>query len=63
MAIEPLAYTVDEAVRATRVGRHRLYQAVRAGELRVVRVGRRIVVPVDELRVWLTRLSQTDTNG
>ncbi len=52
---QDLALTVQEAVQATRVGRTTLYQAISDGELRVVRIGRRIVVPVASLNEWLER--------
>ena len=49
-----LALGIDEAAAAVGLSRDGLERYV-LGELRVVRVGRRIVVPVRELERWLER--------
>jgi excisionase family DNA binding protein len=41
----PAALTVEEAARVLRIGRSAAYAAVRAGELPVIRLGRRLLVP------------------
>lgn len=51
--MEQLGLTVPEAVERSRIGRDELYRAIKAGELKVVRIGRRIVVPVESLKRWL----------
>lgn len=58
---EPLAVTVNEAARLTAVGRNALYAAINAGELRAVRVGRRIVVPMRALAEWLDQRARLDS--
>lgn len=45
MTSEPLVLTVEEAAKLLRIGRGAAYQAVRAGELPSLRIGRRILVP------------------
>jgi len=45
--------TVPEAARILRVGRDFLYREVRSGKLRVVRVGRKILVPRRSLDEWV----------
>ena len=45
--------TVDETARLLGVGRSAVYEAARRGELPSRRVGRRVVVPVPALLVWL----------
>jgi len=45
--------TVPEAARKLRVGRDFLYAEVRANRLRVVRVGRKILVPTSALERWV----------
>ena len=42
---EPLTLTGEEAARIIGVGRATAYQAVRAGQIPSVRVGRRVLVP------------------
>ena len=56
---QDLAWTVQEVVAATRVGRATVYRAISDGELRVVRIGRRgrIVVPVASVTEWLERMT------
>ena len=55
--MDELALTVSQVVERTRIGRNRVYQAIEAGELRAVRIGRRIVVPVAAVHEWLGQLS------
>lgn len=54
MAIDKLAYSIDEAAQASSVGRSLLYDEIRARRLRATKVGRRTIIAVDDLRAWLT---------
>ncbi|MGH6987322.1 MAG: helix-turn-helix domain-containing protein [Caulobacteraceae bacterium] len=47
---EPLALTIPNACRAIGVGRTWLYEAARRGDLKLIRLGGRTVVPMTELR-------------
>jgi excisionase family DNA binding protein len=42
---ERLTLTINEAAKALGVGRHTLYEAVRAGKVPTIRMGRRVVIP------------------
>jgi excisionase family DNA binding protein len=50
---EPLTYSISEAAEAIGVGRNSAYELVRRGELRSVRVGRRVLIPRDVVREFL----------
>ena len=52
----PDVLTIAEAARRLRVGRNSAYEAARRGELPVVRIGRRVLVP----RLALERLLAGD---
>ena len=49
----PLALTVLEAGQVLRVGRSVIYELVRSGQLRSVRIGRSIRIPRDALVEYL----------
>jgi excisionase family DNA binding protein len=42
---ERLTYTVEEARRRAGVGRNAMYDAIRRGEIPVIRIGKRFLVP------------------
>jgi excisionase family DNA binding protein len=52
----PLAFSVAEACSAARIGRTSLYQAIRAGELRALKRGRRTIILANDLRRYLESL-------
>jgi len=52
--MEKLALSPAESRRALGLGRTTFYNLISSGELRTVRVGRRILVPATELERFLT---------
>lgn len=49
----PLAYSINEASRATSLGRTRLYQLIASGELKAVKIGNRTLIPAHALHKLL----------
>jgi excisionase family DNA binding protein len=56
MSAQHLAYNISEACEVARAGRTTVYEAIRCGELRAVKRGRRTLVLAEDLRAWLARL-------
>ena len=52
----PIVYNIPEACELGRTGRTALYEAIRKGELRAVKRGRRTLILADDLRIWLKGL-------
>ena len=48
-----LAYSINEACRASSLGRTTLYSHIAAGRLRAVRIGGRTVIPAESLRALI----------
>jgi excisionase family DNA binding protein len=53
MAQHKLAVSIREAVDTSSMSRAFLYEAMRAGELAFLKIGRRRLILVDDLQAWL----------
>lgn len=54
--IEFLAFSVDQAAARTGLGRDKIYEAIRNGELAAHKAGRRTLLTSDALRAFLNSL-------
>ncbi len=50
---QKLAYSINEACKATSLGRTTIYAKIAAHELRAVRIGGRTVIPADALHALI----------
>lgn len=57
---ERVADTVNEFCDALRIGRTLFYSEVNAGRIKVVKAGRKTLVPRTEREAWLRRLAGED---
>jgi len=56
--VPALAYRVDEAAEAVRLSRSQIYELIRSGQLRTIKLGRRRLVPVQELSNYINGLAR-----
>ena len=48
-----IAYSINEACRASSLGRTTIYAHIAAGRLRIVRVGGRTIIPAESLQALI----------
>jgi excisionase family DNA binding protein len=58
-----LAVTVAEAAQMTTLSQDMVRDEIRAGRLKVTRVGRRVLIPVAELERFVNEGARADTEG
>lgn len=60
--MEKLTYSVEEARIAIGLGRNAMYALVHQEGFPSVRIGKRIVIPVEALKEWLKQNGQGDAS-
>ncbi len=55
--VPQVTLSIDEARNATGLGRNSIYQAIAAGKLRSVKLGRRRLIRVEDLAAFINSLS------
>jgi excisionase family DNA binding protein len=56
----PIAYSISEASKLLSIGRTSLYAAIKRGELKTCKLGRRTLMAADDLHGWLQSLPRYD---
>ena len=52
-ALEPLAYSINEACQVSSLGRTRIYDLIKQGRLNTRKIGRRTLIPAASLRALI----------
>lgn len=55
MEVEKMAYSVPECANALGLGLTKMNELVNTKGFPAIRLGRRVVVPVDQLKAWLAK--------
>ena len=56
--MDVMLFTIDEAAAQLRVSRWTVYNLIRSGQLRTIKIGRRRLVPIDALSECLEHLKE-----
>jgi excisionase family DNA binding protein len=52
-SVDPLAVSVEDAAKRAGLGRTEIYRAIKSGNLKSLKIGKRRRIRVDALREWL----------
>lgn len=63
MSDDALAYSIEGAIAASRLGRTKLYEAIKTGRLRARKHGRRTLILKEDLTAFLHALPERQTGG
>lgn len=55
MSVQKLLYTIPEAYEALSLSRSKFYELMSAGEIKVIKIGASVRVPVSELESFVER--------
>lgn len=54
-----MAYDIKSTVALLSIGRTKLYEEIKSGRLKSIKVGRRTLIPAQSLNEWLVALQQS----
>ena len=57
--IERLCYSVDDAATLMSVGKRSLYREIASGRIKVVKMGKRTLVPAGAIQDWMEAASKS----
>jgi excisionase family DNA binding protein len=55
---EIVAYSIDEAAKATNTGKTRLYAEIKSGRLKAHMFGKRTLISAESLKQWINQLPE-----
>jgi excisionase family DNA binding protein len=55
--VEPLSYTVAGATAALGIGKTHLYELIKAGKVRKIKLGKRTLIPASDVRALVEGLA------
>ena len=58
--MEKILLTIREAGEAIGIGKSKMYELIREGEIPILRIGRAVRIPAADLRLWVSRQLQRD---
>jgi excisionase family DNA binding protein len=61
--LQPFLVKIPDAMKLTGVGRTRAYELVGTGEWPSVRLGRRVLIPVEGLKAWAEKMQCGEVVG
>ena len=50
---EPLAYSIEEIIQLSRIGKTTIYAEIKDGRLKTTKVRRRTIILAEDARAWL----------
>jgi excisionase family DNA binding protein len=63
ISMDKITFSINELAKQTGLSRTKIYQEIAAGRIRIVKVGRRTLVPASAVQAWLDRLSEHPAGG
>lgn len=56
--VERVGLSIEETAQAFGIGRTNVFRLIKEGQLKAVKIGRRTVIPTDEVQAFMARLKK-----